>query len=227
MNQQDQNKSLDVDCGSDSSINIDQTQVRNSLPSIPSPENRATHDHPNSIYLDVVKHYYQTVLKYPHVYSGLQFGCHYVLYRDHPQVVHSTYAIYVIHPTTTTTGHTNVHTNIPWYTIQTLVRMMADLHKILILLHIEELPTNDTGHDKQIESEEAMRSRREGENCRNTSIYTSAGSTTHETQHQKSNSKIVYYPSNGKTYSISELTVTTEHAPFRQQQLHNNTSKVM
>lgn len=33
---------------------------------------------------------------------------------------------------------------IPWYTIQTLVRMMADLHKTLILVHVSEVNDDAT-----------------------------------------------------------------------------------
>lgn len=230
---------IDTSTESDSnrnSNNIDEPQevVRNPLPSIREPptDNGMSQELPNSVYLNVVKYYYQTILKYPHIYSGLQFGCHYVLYRDHPQIVHSTYAIYVIHPSTTgtTPEHANIHTNIPWYTIQTLVRMMADLHKTLILLHIEEFPTHDMGQVTQGNSTESTQ---QGhgitENCScDTALGT--GSTGHETQQPNTaNSKIVYYPPNGKSYAISELTITTEHAPFRQQQQqknNNNSSKI-
>ena len=219
MNQKHQNKYLDVDGISISTDEINDDPQRSfTLSSTSTPENGATQER---IYLDVVKYYYQTILKYPHIYSGLQFGCHYVLYRDHPQVVHSTYAIYVIHPTATTTDCANGHTNIPWSTIQTLVRMMADLHKTLILLHIEELPANGM-------SEERLQSPGPTQICSEENVCTTAmGATaTHELQLQNTSRKLVQYPFNGKSYFVSELTITTEHAPFRQQQQQNNVSKV-
>jgi hypothetical protein len=185
----------------------------------------------NNVLLDVVKYYYQTILKYPHVYSGLQFGCHYVLYRDHPQVVHSTYAIYVVYSTetwadtdnmaTTCPGeHANHHTSIPWYTIQTLVRMMADLHKTLILVHIEELLTEDSGNESLLQCNNSPSSHPTA----TTVTGTSHGTKTADQQESR-NIKVVHYPCNGKRYCISELTITTEHAPFRQHQ-QSNPSKV-
>ena len=204
----------------------DNTHINIPLSSITSLEKETTPE--RNAHLDVVKYYYQTILKYPYVYSGLQFGCHYVLYQDHPQRVHSTYAIYVIYPTvddaTVTTGTNPIgteqtHTNIPWYTIQTLVRMMADLHKTLILVHVEEVPTLEKEHD----TAQTLRS----DDCCNMRTDSAAIDTTaDEKQPSKTSSKIVYYPCNKKNYSISELTITTEHAPFRQQQQNNNLSKV-
>ena len=44
----------------------------------------------------VVRHYYRNYKKYSHIYSGLQFGCHLVLYTKHPDLVHSDYAIYIL-----------------------------------------------------------------------------------------------------------------------------------
>jgi hypothetical protein len=44
--------------------------------------------------------------------------------------------------------------DIPWYTIQTLVRMMADLHKTLILVHVGEVESSDdkatTPHESSV-----------------------------------------------------------------------------
>jgi hypothetical protein len=142
-----------------------------------------------NLLLDVVKYYYQTVQHYPHVYSGLQFGCHYVIYLDHPQKVHSTYAIYVIFPSTQSVSVSS--DCMPWYTIQTLVRMMADLHKTLIVVHISEKTTeNHTNNDT---------------NDIRSSCFGSYNA-----------SKTIQYPINGQEYTISELSITTEHAPFRQ-----------
>ncbi len=213
----------------DGNISNDDPQITIPSPSIVTPDNETIRE--QNIYLDVVKYYYQTVLKYPHVYSGLQFGCHYVLYRDHPQFVHSTYAIYVIYPNTqesvtatTDTGlaeSSSMHTNIPWYTIQTLVRMMADLHKTLILVNIEELSSND----KELELADVGIDAA-NQNCRSEDRRkTATTNASDQSQHQHRNSRILCYPCDGKKYSISELTITTEHAPFRQQQ-QSNLSKV-
>jgi tRNA intron endonuclease, catalytic C-terminal domain len=200
---------------------MNHTHTHLSSTPITSPKNEAIPE--RNVQLDVVKYYYQTILKYPYIYSGLQFGCHYVLYRDHPQFVHSTYAIYVIYPTSTGPAYT--HTNIPWYTIQTLVRMMADLHKTLILVHIEEFLTDTKGLDNPgIDgTAQSLRSEYSSSTSATTSIAGTGG--TNIEQRQSTKSKIIHYPCNGKYYTISELTITTEHAPFRQQQ-QNSISKV-
>jgi tRNA splicing endonuclease len=44
----------------------------------------------------VVRHYYHQYKNYTYIYSGLQFGCHLVLYTKHPDQVHSDYAIYIL-----------------------------------------------------------------------------------------------------------------------------------
>lgn len=57
-------------------------------------EEAATIDIP--ILEQVVRHYYQQYKHYTFIYSGLQFGCHLVLYTRHPDLVHSDYAIYIL-----------------------------------------------------------------------------------------------------------------------------------
>ena len=231
MHPQDRSEILD-NGGRDGNIRHDDPQITIPSPSMEPPDNGTAIE--QNIYLDVVKYYYQTILKYPHVYSGLQFGCHYVLYRDHPQFVHSTYAIYVIYPNTqesatATTGtdlaeRPSTHMNIPWYTIQTLVRMMADLHKTLILVNIEEFPSNGNELESPVANVGIDDANQNG--CRSEDrCKTATTNALDKSQHQHRNSRIIRFPSDGKTYSISELTITTEHAPFRQQQ-QSNLSKV-
>lgn len=46
---------------------------------------------------------------------------------------------------------------IPWYTIQTLVRMMADLHKTLILVHVGEVESNDEVATERVRNSNSVR----------------------------------------------------------------------
>jgi tRNA intron endonuclease, catalytic C-terminal domain len=240
-------KAVDCSCNEVALVVQPITKTTTSTPSSTSPHT-SLHLLPDSsamtedtVYHRVVKYYYQIILGYPYVYSGLQFGCHFVLYKDHPQKVHSTYAIYILHPDSTSftcthddksdslitddadlnknsnktdNDNDNDNTSIPWYTIQTLVRMMADLHKTLVLVHIEEVvvQTNATIPPKLQYDDNSS----------------TATTTTSDTKYKQALSVLsvasptnctkLYYPETGKTYSISELTITTEHAPFRQPQ---------
>ena len=63
------------------------------------------------------------------VHSGLQFGCELVLYADSPGRVHSAFCVHVPPKMLGGGGGTVVD----WRTIQTLVRMMPDLRKTLIV----------------------------------------------------------------------------------------------
>ena len=104
---------------------------------------------------------------------------------------------------------------------------MADLHKTLILVHIEELPTTDDSRESlRIDgttTTQTLRSDTYSESTTTSTIATTLNAA--EPQLNNNNSKIIHYPCNDKSYSISELTITTEHAPFRQHQ-QNNSSKV-
>jgi tRNA intron endonuclease, catalytic C-terminal domain len=127
--------------------------------------------------LDIVRAYYEHIKHY-HVYSGLQFGCHYVLYADNPAVVHSDFAIYIVNNESSANDG-----RIDWYTVQTLVRMMPDLHKTLILVHVtpKENPDPINGTDGD------------------------------DNQHGR-----IVHPLL-RDWTVHELAVTTEHAPFRHQ----------
>ncbi|KAL3773866.1 hypothetical protein ACHAW5_008726 [Stephanodiscus triporus] len=66
------------------------------------------------------------------VHSGLQFGCELVLYADSPGRVHSDFCVHVPPKMLGGGGGTVVD----WRTIQTLVRMMPDLRKTLIVARV-------------------------------------------------------------------------------------------
>jgi hypothetical protein len=57
------------------------------------------------------------------VHSGFQFGCELVLYADDPSKVHSDFCVHVLPEDGT----------IDWRQMQSLVRLMPDLHKTLLL----------------------------------------------------------------------------------------------
>jgi hypothetical protein len=99
--------------------------------------------------------------------------------------------------------------------------MMADLHKTLVLVHIEEVI---------VRTDETIPPKFQYDDNSNTST------TTSDTKYKEAglapavspptNCTELYYPETGKTYSISELTITTEHAPFRQPQSNIQEKKV-
>ena len=76
----------------------------------------------------VQKHYERKGYR---VHSGLQFGCHLVLYTDTADMVHSDYCVHI------------VPQRLDWTTIQTLVRSMSELHKRLIIVNITKQDDND------------------------------------------------------------------------------------
>ena len=103
---------------------------------------------PNEIenkHLSIVKKHYER--KGYRVHSGLQFGCHLVLYADTPDAVHSDYCIHIL-------PHDN--SRLQWCTIQTLVRSMSDLHKRLIIVNVDNGDGDgDVVHEMMIGTEHA------------------------------------------------------------------------
>ena len=110
------------------------------------------------------------------VHSGLQFGVELVLYTDSPDKVHSDFCIRIVD---------NDDGRLDWRNIQTLVRMVTDVKKTLIVVMVREVnETNDNTNTGTSDNN--------GEGSQHASI-----------QH------------NQRYYTVDEIAIGTEHATFR------------
>jgi hypothetical protein len=112
------------------------------------------------------------------VHSGLQFGCELVLYSDSPALVHSDFCVHV---------PADACGALDWRTLQTLVRMMPDLRKTLIVAHVVSAVEEENDGDSKRQCVD--------------------GELEDATPTQPSRK---YY-----SYAVHELAFATEHAPFR------------
>ena len=124
------------------------------------------------------------------VHSGLQFGCELVLYSDSPELVHSDFCVHVPKSSDDDGGGT---TTLDWRILQTLVRMMPDLRKTLIVAHVQHQhhPVVDVARNRNVDDAAAAAAAAASDNDDDAT-----------TQPQYS-------------YIVQELAFATEHAPFR------------
>lgn len=134
---------------------------------------------------------YYTSLGY-RVHSGLQFGCELVLYADNPQYVHSDFCVLVLPP----------DGRVDWRRVQSLTRQMGDWKKTLILAEVRLV------------------------SCGSSCTDTGAASRPRPTSSTSTTSSIdVIAPQEdkalfaGTTVKVTELAISTEHAPFRHRRL--------
>jgi hypothetical protein len=121
------------------------------------------------------------------VHSGLQFGCELVLYSDSPSLVHSDFCVHV---------PADASGTLDWRTLQTLVRMMPDLRKTLIVAHVVMEVMIDKDH--------------ENNGRYHPHPHDHGGDVIEASTEEAARSSSMKH-----SYTVQELAFSTEHAPFR------------